>query len=306
MGLKLVLPGVVFTDPNLPKLYPDPIMSKGSLVLLDFAHSAGWDGDYATPPASDQRAPNIAWEQAAAILGGGSSYDLAAIYRQAILSGSQSSKHKVEFSGKKGVHCIVSQNPGLASGENLRFSLPSLVKDYIKNHLPDTTPAGEVQHDFYFSMWYKLTRPFGSGTAAQMILGANSGNYAVNAVSTDIFGRYNGAGTTSGVTKRNSYTNGNNGLGSNIIKNTVFNSFAGEKASGDLFDIWWGRAGAWNGFMATNSASYILYRVYVEDLTVSGRTYAELDALDYAMWQAAFAEGGRFYNDTYTDPATLP
>jgi len=31
-----------------------------------------------------------------------------------------------------------------------------------------------------------------------------------------------------------------------------------------------------------------------------------VDALDYALYQAAFAAGGRYFGDTYTDPVTLP
>lgn len=50
----------------------------------------------------------------------------------------------------------------------------------------------------------------------------------------------------------------------------------------------------------------MIYRVYIEDLTVSGRTYAQVDSIDFALWQAAFAAGGKFYGDTYTDPSTLP
>lgn len=50
----------------------------------------------------------------------------------------------------------------------------------------------------------------------------------------------------------------------------------------------------------TYAPSYILYRMYLEDLTVSGRTYAQVDAIDYAMWQTAFSAGGKFYGDTFT------
>jgi hypothetical protein len=43
-----------------------------------------------------------------------------------------------------------------------------------------------------------------------------------------------------------------------------------------------------------------LYRLYIENLTVSGRTWAEVDAIDYALYQAAFGAGGRFADDTFT------
>lgn len=61
-------------------------------------------------------------------------------------------------------------------------------------------------------------------------------------------------------------------------------------------------------FERTNkAASRVLYRWYLEDLTVSGRTYAEVLAADYALYQQAFGVGGRYYGDTLpTDPSTIP
>lgn len=54
------------------------------------------------------------------------------------------------------------------------------------------------------------------------------------------------------------------------------------------------------------SPSAIFYRFYLEDLTLSGRTWAEVDALDARLFASAFAPGGRYYADTFTDPATIP
>lgn len=48
-------------------------------------------------------------------------------------------------------------------------------------------------------------------------------------------------------------------------------------------------------------------RAYVEDLTVSGRTYAEVDAIDHALYtKEVLTPGSRYYGDTFTDPATIP
>ena len=55
-----------------------------------------------------------------------------------------------------------------------------------------------------------------------------------------------------------------------------------------------------------STASNTDFLLAIEDLTVSGRTYAEVDALDYALYQAAFAADGRYHGDTNTDPSTLP
>lgn len=55
-----------------------------------------------------------------------------------------------------------------------------------------------------------------------------------------------------------------------------------------------------------NPGAFLFYRAYIEDLTVSGRSYAAVDALDYAEYtKQVTTAGGRYYADTYTDPATI-
>lgn len=65
----------------------------------------------------------------------------------------------------------------------------------------------------------------------------------------------------------------------------------------------------YSGGIVTNQAinatpSYIVYRVYIEDLNLSGRTFEEVKAIDDAEHAKAFANGGRFYDDTWSDPVT--
>ncbi len=57
---------------------------------------------------------------------------------------------------------------------------------------------------------------------------------------------------------------------------------------------------------ATNQChGHILYGLYMEDLTFSGRTYATVQAQLLAQAQTDFGAGGRYAGDTYTDPATF-
>ena len=51
--------------------------------------------------------------------------------------------------------------------------------------------------------------------------------------------------------------------------------------------------------------SWILERIYIEDLEASGRTMAEVDAIDIAEFNRAHAAGGRFYGDTWSNPSVL-
>ena len=66
--------------------------------------------------------------------------------------------------------------------------------------------------------------------------------------------------------------------------------------------IWGGRSYSPDG----GYPSYILYRLYIEDLTVSGRTFEEVADIESSIAKARFSEGGLYFNDTFTDPSTIP
>ncbi|MER2974725.1 hypothetical protein ABS815_15285, partial [Klebsiella pneumoniae] len=52
--------------------------------------------------------------------------------------------------------------------------------------------------------------------------------------------------------------------------------------------------------------SFIFYRFYMEDLTVSGRSYATVDALDQALFDEAFnSSTGRYRNDHFSAPNVI-
>lgn len=58
------------------------------------------------------------------------------------------------------------------------------------------------------------------------------------------------------------------------------------------------------GEVLQGGQSYIFYSLYIEDCTVSGRTQTEIRAWRDAQFIADFAPGGRYANETWTDPAT--
>jgi len=102
---------------------------------------------------------------------------------------------------------------------------------------------------------------------------------------------------------------------SNVIggANAVANRYSSMRASAGAGDtiaiaggsIIFGNNGS-SSALTNQCPSDIFYRGYCEDLTVSGRSYADVDALDKALWDAAFAAGGRFAGDTFTAPSTFP
>jgi len=52
--------------------------------------------------------------------------------------------------------------------------------------------------------------------------------------------------------------------------------------------------------------SHILYTLWIEDLTVSGRSYSECSAEGLALMGRRFAEGGEYFGDTWSAPASVP
>lgn len=284
MGKKIVLTGVTLTDLDAPKLAQfDPIESAGSLLLIEPMHPyQQWP---AGVPADAALLPNIL-----TTLAGGpqASFSL----KGGINNGT---KGKLERSGKGGLHGIVSQSSLLTTTDGALILLPSSVRAYIYAH---------QAHDYYFSFWDRLTRanPNATQWTADYALGSN---------------------TSVGL----AYSNPNGWMpGTPSLKrdtpNVVGPRFANVSRDATLVSApthldssgtpIWGTVmpATYNGqVIATrndNWTSFVFYRCYLEDLTVSGRTYAEVDALDYALYtKHVLTAGGRYYGDTFTDPATI-
>lgn len=72
---------------------------------------------------------------------------------------------------------------------------------------------------------------------------------------------------------------------------------SGTSASGSLSG-WGGQVRRTEG-----QPSFILYRLYMEDLTLSGRSFAQVQALEERIFEARFAPGGRYADDSFADPA---
>lgn len=276
--------------------YPDPIMSGGSLVLMDFAAPGGYDGGSAFP-ANGDLIPNIAWETAATILGAGDRATLSGKYRQNGLVGNSSAKHLNEWTAKKGLHTIVSQSPGIANNDATGFGWPDAIANYVHANTPG--------HDFYISLWWRTTR-------AQLTTAAPQPLSAF-------------AGFTAPASNFLYYARLINGFqppanADNVTPNTLAEHFGSIKCNAwtgskpgsvplDTENRWlWniGARGGWSGANLTTAPSGALYRTYVEDLTVSGRAYDTVRTMDKARFAADFGSGGRFFGDTFTNPTTIP
>lgn len=294
MGLKVIIPGASFTDPTLPVLYPDPIINAGSLLLLDFGRADTFD--LGSVPGHDALLGNIAWEQAAELIGSGSQTTLKATFKNTFVG--QPTMGTVERTTKKGLHVITSQTAMDSAGRYAAIVLPDIIRDYMFANMPGRS--------FYTSVWGRHTRLATQGTDAL-------GHFASTSTPTANYANilYKGAlwvPTSGGTFVGQRSVPPAEALG-NFYAAGAQSGWFGTKpgaASSSENVFWFGARGIYEGFQRNKAASGIWYRIYVEDLTASGRTFAQADAADKALYDEAFGVGGRFASDGFTSPATIP
>lgn len=206
----------------------------------------------------------------------------------------------MERSGKGGLHGIVTQTNMVGTATVVRLIAADLIKEYL---------LGNWTNSYYFSMWHRPTR-----RADNTSLGANASSpkfeiTANVAPTTNYLGYYNSNG---GYFPQAGAAIGRADLpGIDTLANTFmagasagFTGTPPTTLGAVTADVGWGLLVGYQSAPWLNKAgSHILYRFYMEDLTVSGRTYAQVQAQDYALFQAAFGAGGRYAGDTFTAPA---
>jgi hypothetical protein len=294
MGLKVVIPGANFTDTTLPILQTDPLIVPGTLLLVDFGRAETHSLD--SVPAHGAQIGNIAWATAAAVLGSGSLSTLSPTFQNTFVGAP--TMGLVERTPKKGLHVITSQTAMDSAGRYASITLPNALRDYLWTNLPGRT--------IYTSVWGRHTRMATQGTDAMAHFAATASptaNY-VNLL-------YRGAlwVPTSGGTFVGQRSVPSTGALGNWYAAGAQNGWTGTRpgtAAGSEAVFWFGARGAYEGFQRNAAASVIVYRIYMEDLTTSGRTFSAVDAADKALYDAAFGSGGRFASDSFTAVATLP
>lgn len=239
--------------------------------------------------------PNIAWRRAAALVGGGTR-DSLALSRQ--YTADSAGHLKTERTPKGGLHVIISQNPAENAGFGIQASGDLNIAAGYARYLNQNRA-----HQFYFSRWERITRgcPPAQGEPASAFIGQSTGSFQLIQAQDGSFRNETAqksfatrARSAVGVTHSAAQFSGRNG---------------GDPAFNLVIPFGTGVVGPW--FDAPQydgkGASSVFYRAYLEDLTVSGRTYEQALAADRALFADAFAVGGRYYGDTLpTDPATIP
>lgn len=279
MGRKLILHGTKITDTAAPVLTSvDSLESSGSLLLIDPTHPAGaWA---AGAPLDGAVLPNLLEERAAALTGV-TDQSLTAV-RGAGWNGTDG---KLERSARGGLHGILSHTTATADTDF--YVRANSVAQYLLNN------SG---HAFYFSTWVHKTRARAAGSYA--VFPEIASFASMSAPTSNYLFRLSEGTATAGTPAA---LKANPAAWTGSSKPTA----AADTAQNFLL---LGATGGMNSYSTnvTRLHSLIVYRVYLEDLTVSGRTFSEVSALDDALFtREVLTAGGRYYGDTYTDPATI-
>lgn len=265
-------PRVDLIDPALP--------DSGALYLYDASHAAGSWGSGA---ASGFSIPNIAAASARQLTGS----PLNATFS---IAGTQIAAKR---STKKGLHLDPAQEV-LTTGNYASFILPAALAEYIWKN-----PG----HSYYMSQWNKYTRltagsPGGTPPLTSTIhSGASAylGSLYSNTTATNTYPTTtNGADKLLGQRKESLSPNAMSI--SSVGTSGWVGSLPSSSGSVNTLPFMLGYTGAVRSTMIPPALT--TYRSYLEDLTVSGRTYAQADAADVAAFTAeCLTAGGRYYGD---------
>lgn len=287
MASKLAL-AEAFSDTAMDVLYDDELMSKGSLLLHDLSFSTE---PLVGVPATGGFIPNLAWETAAAIIGSGTHDSL----RSTLSYNLTGADGQMERTSKGGLHVEIKQS-GYTNGRGAAIRAAAALEAYIEAH---------PNNDFYFSIYSRITRAALAGSPSESF-SSFIYNSTAGALANYLLGFYrSGYDSSAGIPAGNARADPAKNTVGNTYRSVGPTNWTGTAPSAGqlraLLADWGNYTNA--GLSAGNAhPSWIFYRCYLEDLTVSGRTYAQVDALDHAIWAKAFADGGRYYGDTFTAP----
>lgn len=291
------LTGVSLTGAPPKIIVKDPVESSGSLFLYDASYEVGKpvpaNGATVANALEDLAVSNLgSWITPGEVLNATirRTPDLANIW-------------KVERTSKGGLYGLITQNGGQTKDEYLIMDLPKQVRDYIYNNRSTNT--------FYFSAWWYVVRPMLSDEnwAPQSVMHyTGDGNATANYL---FFMSMGAPSPFSGSTLKGkaNYPGINEQQVSNLTRMRASIAVQGGVGTGpnstNAIEYGMGAFSAWGSFNRNKAPSRILYRCYVEDLTLSGRTYNEVEAIDHREYERAFAPGGKFAQDEYPAPSTM-
>lgn len=280
-------------NPNAPKLIKyDPIEdSNGSLFLWDAGRQP-----FSVTPANGTVLPNLLDD-----------FDNAAGKAFVVSKGSATVNNdyaNIELTQKKALHFIVSQTyPNDIPGEAFWGILgDSALMAHIYAQIINNP-------NLYISFWIRGTRKGQdrSGKFGPMLsyVKDNNTNSAFYMTSKNL--KPEVANGSISVSNLPNYLGASDSFLANNSFQMNIRSYNYQPVNPDSrFFLGSGIYGPWSTELALNeSPSYALYRIYIEDLKLSGRTFEQVKAIDDAEFAKAFGSGGRFSGDTWSNPASV-
>lgn len=286
MSTFIKIPGVnpPSTRPRVD-LVDSALPAEGALYLYDATHSGGrWDSGV----AAGLSIPNVAAVSALKLTGNS-------------LHGSLSKGGTAVVARrttKGGIH-LTHPETAAVKGEYVALEIPTALAEYVL-----ANPA----HSYYMSQWTRPTRLAVNGGAPAFSSTIHSGSGSFLA---SLYYNPTGANTypqpSLGADKFiSSRTTNYPAVGTPLLTAVGVSGWYGTvPATASAIHAHPFQLGGIGAVQAgTISPNLTVYRCYLEDLTVSGRTYAQADAADLAAYTLeCLTPGGRYYGDTHTAPA---
>lgn len=262
---------------------PQNLLVNGSLIFLDSKsiNSASIAGDVLIE--------NLAFNNALQLIPTGNVNTL-----NLVLTGNNGGQVQTELTSKNGLHGIYT---GTTNSGERKIEPQSDLKTYLNNN---------ANHDFFISLSHRITRPIGTtGTSTKATY---SGIFKADYACLWAFDAVQDL-PPAGNTLRKNFDKVGNDTSANLVYRsmqvgggvyTTWIPFAGEF---EHFPIW--KVGAnsnWEPDLSKRRPCHILYQFYLEDLTVSGRTFEEVNNIMKSRHNQIHSKGGKYFGDTWTNP----
>lgn len=298
-----ILP-VSFNNDELPRFTVDPILTTGSVWLVDPTHPIEPWGPGV--PENMDTVPNLVAHHPEFLPD-----DVEdAMEVSFVADGNLANEFgTVERTTKGGLHIILGRD-GIDDFLSHSGGKYYAALQHVCNPTPTewstrmygTTGAnGAYQHSFYLSTWMHITREQGDN--------GDEPYYA------SLFGRASQGHLTVAHRMKTSTGHRQSPQIKDVTEGVHFNASSSPSplstaTMSSTTDLWaypfiGGHVPSYNRLAGTReyAPSMILYRSYLEDLTVSGRTFEQVAAIDQAMFERdCLTPGGRYYGDEFTDP----
>lgn len=274
----LKLPGAKITGVPVPPV--DQRLTNGSLLLLDPTHpSVTWAGT----TTAGTSIPNVAAAEALALMG--QPVTAATIFDTTTAPG----RAEIRKTAKGSLHFTASVTNDVAN-ERVGLSMEQSLRDYL---------LANTNHSFYLGVAATITRATAFNAAA-------IASYAGLFKSTDFAGgpalsvATQPAGT--GAASPGSTDPRRIGFSAITTGGALLTTVAASNLGLTAVPTGYiAAAGPWAGAAPLHATpSFVLRSLYIEDLTASGRTHAQVAALDQLAMESGI--NGRWAGDTWTGP----